>query len=91
MSKKPIDREALNPSLPFPTPAGFGEPIAYLIVAVNGRGESHIHLQGNREQALFLATQGLNYAISGLVVASLQQSLERSVLPWPTSQTGGRS
>jgi hypothetical protein len=78
-------------ALPFPTPPGFGEPIAYLIVAVNAQGQSHIHLQGHVEQALFLATQGLNYAISGLVVASLQQSLAHGVLPWPTSQTGGRS
>jgi hypothetical protein len=59
-------------ALPFPTPPGFGEPVAHLSVAVNGRGESHIHLQGNTDQALHLATQGLNYAISGLVVASLQ-------------------
>ena len=78
-------------SLPFPAPASFGEPIAFLTVAMNTQGQSHIHHQGHVEQALFLATQGLNYAISGLVVASLQQSLERSVLPWPTSQTGGRS
>jgi hypothetical protein len=37
MSKQPTDREASNPSLPFPAPPGFGEPIAYLIVAVNAQ------------------------------------------------------
>ena len=91
MSKKPTDREALTPSLPFPTPSGFGESIAYLIVAVNAQGQPHSHVQGTMEQVLYLATQGLNYAISGLVVASLQQSLERAALPWPTAQKAGRS
>lgn len=91
MSTKQTDNEASKQMLPWPTPPGFGEPIAYLIVAVNAQGQPHSHLQGTMEQALYLATQGLNYAISGLVVASLQQSLARSVLPWPISQTGGRS
>jgi hypothetical protein len=78
-------------TLPFPTPPGFGEPVAYLTVAMNARGETHMYSTGNPEQGLFLAAQGLNFAISRLVVASLQQSLERRVLPWPTSQTGGQS
>jgi hypothetical protein len=91
MSKQRTDREGSTPALPFPTPPGFGEPVAHLIIAVNAQGQPHICSSGDPTQVLFLGAQGLNYAISGLVVASLQQSLAHGVLPWPTAQTGGRS
>lgn len=92
MSKKPTDRETLTPSLPFPAPAGFGEPIAYLTVAVNALGQPHIFLQGNREQGLYFAGQALNYAVNGIVVECLQRSLAEAALgPWPQVRKEGNS
>jgi len=91
VSTKRTDSEGATPALPFPLPPGFGPPVAYLIVAVNAQGQPHIHLQGTREQALYLATQGLNYAISGAVVESLQRSLADAALGrWPITR-GGQS
>jgi hypothetical protein len=89
MPTKQTDREASNPALPFPTPPGFGEPIAYLIVAMNAQGQPHVHLQGTMEQAFYLVMQGLNYAISGIVVESLKRSLADATLgPWPVTREG---
>lgn len=84
--------EVSNQSLPFPTPPGFGEPIAYLTIAVNAQGQPHLHLQGNREQALYFAGQALNYAVNGIVVESLQRSLAEAALgPWPQTRKEGSS
>ena len=87
MSTKRTDSEGATPALPFPTPPGFGPPVAYLIVAVNAQGHPHLHLQGTMEQALYLATQGLNYAITGIVLESLQHSMAVAALePWPVTR-----
>ena len=88
MPTKRTDRESSHPSLPFPTPPGFGEPIAVLIVGVNSKGEAHIHSTGNSTQTLFLATQGLNYAISRIVVEALQTSMASTLGPWPITREG---
>jgi hypothetical protein len=37
--KRPVQR------LDFPTPANFGEPTAYLTIAMNTRGECHVHAE----------------------------------------------
>ena len=84
-------QKSAGPMLSFPTPPGFGEPISYLTVALNAQGQPHAHTQGTMEEILFLATNGLNHAISALVVASLQQSLGRAALPWPQARKEGNS
>lgn len=84
--------EVTSPSLPFPTPPGFGQPAAYIILALNPQGQPHIHLQGNREQALYFAGQALNYAVNGIVVECLQRSLADAALgPWPQVKKEGHS
>jgi hypothetical protein len=82
--KRPVQR------LDFPTPANFGEPTAYLTVAMNTRGECHVHLNGSMEQGLFLSTQALNYVITGNVIEVLQRTMaEAAMLRWP--DRGGTS
>jgi hypothetical protein len=73
--------------LPFPTPLGFGEPIAYLIVGVNAHGESCIYSSGNPTQNLFFGTQALNYAITGTVVSALGRNLTTTE-HWPLTPGG---
>ena len=74
MSKKPTDREASNQTLPFPAPPNFGEPVAYLVVAVNAHGQPHSHTLSNAEQVLYLGSQALNYALTAAIVRKVQQN-----------------
>ena len=84
--------EVSSSVLSFPTPAGFGEPIAYLTVALNAQGQPHIYLQGNREQALYFSGQALNFAVNGIVIECLQRSLAEAALgPWPQVRKEGNS
>ena len=88
MPTKPPDDS--TPSLPLLMPPGYGEPVAYLVVAVNAHGQPHIQLQGNREQCLYFAGQALNYAVNGIVVECLQRSLADAALgPWPLARKEG--
>jgi hypothetical protein len=73
MSTKPTDTKPSTPSLPFPTPLGFGEPIAALIVGMNAQGQCHFHMLGNKEPLLFLGSQALTYALTAEIVGKVQQ------------------
>jgi hypothetical protein len=75
----PTDKRSVQ-RLDFPTPANSGEPTAYLTIAMNIRGECHVHPNGSMEQGLFLSTQALNYVIPGNVIKVLQRTMAEAAL-----------
>lgn len=78
-----------EPTLTFPTPDDFGEPVAHLIVALNANGRAHIHGVGTSDQLMYLGTQGLNWAISSAIVEALRERMVQFALgPWPRVRGG---
>lgn len=76
-------------TLTFPTPDDFGEPVSYLIVAMNAAGNTTIHGVGTGSQVTFLGAQAINWAITAAIVETLQQRMVQFALgPWPPVRGG---